>query len=182
MRLMSNPSALQAEAPQFLDDQPAIQRLLVPVKEPDDASRSIAYAIRRRAQGVRVLVDLLHVEALVAPWPVRGHGQYVQAQRRPRAGNVFSEGVRMLEGLDIEFSTYVRSGPVVFSILDTAEQLDCSEIVVPAPGRLNLRLLSRNVVTNLLAWQRSIPVVAVNKYGIKQQSVVMKAPVQPCRS
>ena len=89
----------------------------------------------------------------------------------------------MLEGLDIELSTYIRSGPVVFSILDAAEQLECDEIVVPAPRRLHLRLLSRNIVANLLVWQRSIPVVAVNQRGVKQPIIVSKAPpAQPyCR-
>lgn len=178
---MNNASAHQPKVLRFFDDQQAMQRLLVPIKKPGDASQSIAYAIRRRAEGVRVQVAMLHVEALVAPSSIRGDGQYIHARTRPSTGDVFFAGVRMLEGLDIEFSTYIRSGPVVFSILDAAEQLDCSEIVVPVPGGLRLRLLSRNTVTNLLAWQRSIPVVAVNKRGIKQQGVVSNSPaVQAC--
>lgn len=165
---MSTPPASQPKALRVSDGPQAMQRLLVPVKKPDDASQSIAYAIRRRAEGGRVQVAMLHVQALVAPSSIRGHGQYIRARTTPSAGSVFFLGARMLEGLDIDFSTYIRSGPVVFSILDAAEQLDCSEIVVPAPGRLHLRLLSRNTVRNLLAWQRSVPVVAVNKRGIKQ--------------
>ena len=183
MPLMSNASAPSPKVLRFLDAPQALRRFLVPVNKPDDAIQSLAYAIRRRAEGVRVHIAMLHVEALVAPSPISGNGQYIQARKAPSAGDVFFEGGRMLEGLDIELSTYIRSGPVVFSILDAAEQLECDGIVVPAPRRLHLRLLSRNIVANLLVWQRSIPVVAVNQRGVKQPIIVSKAPpAQPyCR-
>ena len=166
---MSDVFSLVPKVPQSFDERQAVQRLLIPLKRQDDANPSIAYAIRRRAEGSPVVIALLHVEALVAPWPITGIGQYVRTQRKPRTGNVFSESLRMLKDLDIEYSTHLIPGPVVFSILDTAEQLACSEIVVPAPGRLHLRCLSENVATTLVAWQRSIPVVMVNKRGITQQ-------------
>ena len=150
------------------DERQVIHRLLVPVKKEDDASQSISYAIRRRAEGAHVLVVLFHVNEFKSTLPFRGDAVHHQHKQSP--DDVFSEGLRMLEGLDIEFSTYVRTGPIVFSILDTAEQLDCSEIVVPMPGKLHLRFLSKNVVVNLLAWQRSIPIVTVNKNGIRQSS------------
>ena len=173
MLLMSDVLSLAPKVPQSFDERQAVQRLLIPLKRQDDASPSIAYAIRRRAEGAPVAIALLHVEALVAPWPITGDGQYVRAQRKPRTGNVFAESLRLLDGLDIEYSTHLIPGPVVFSILDAAEQLACSEIVVPVPGRLHLRCLSKNVATTLVAWQRSIPVVTVNKRGIRQQ-VAMK--------
>lgn len=74
--------------------------------------------------------------------------------------------MHMLEGLDIEVSAYVRYGPLVFSILDAAEELDCDEIVVPAPHKGPFRILSHDVVANLLAQQRSVHVVAVSKNGM----------------
>lgn len=166
--LMSDGSIQQANVLQTIDDRPVIRHLLVPVKRPNGANQSIAYAIRRRAEGAQVMVSLLHIDELQEPRSISGNGKYVRGQNNRRAFYVFLEGVHMLEGLDIEFSTYVRTGPVVFSILDAAEQLDCSEIVVPAPGRLHFRLLSRNVVATLLACQRSISVVTVNNRGIKQ--------------
>ncbi len=79
---------------------------------------------------------------------------------------VFSAAVRMMEGLDIEFAAYVRSGPIVFTILDAAEELACDEIVVPAQDNVWLRLLSRQVVTILMARQRSASLLAVGRNGI----------------
>lgn len=165
---MSRADTPPPTVPQTFDERQPTQRLLVPLKTLDDAGPSITYAVRRRAEGAPVTVALLHVEALVAPSSIRGNGQYVRARSKPVADNVFAGGLRMLEGLDIEYSTHVTSGPLVFSILDAAEQLACSEIVVPAPGRLHMRFLSRNVVATLLAWQRAIPVITVDKSGIRQ--------------
>jgi hypothetical protein len=62
---------------------------------------------------------------------------------------VFGPVRQLLDGLDIEFAAYVRTGPVVFTILDAAEELECDEIVVPAPGSGLSHLLSRHVVTVL---------------------------------
>jgi nucleotide-binding universal stress UspA family protein len=177
MLLMSKVSVRQEKVLRSFDERKAIQRLLIPVKSLNDAIPSIAYAIRRAEgvpEGVRVQLALLHVEPLVAPWPVRGHGQYAQAPEKQGAGDVFAEVLRLLEGLDIEFATYLRSGPIVFSILDVAEQLDCSEIVVPAPGRLHFRFLSRNIVTTLMAWQRSIPVIAVTMKEMEVHGLVKR--------
>ena len=129
-------------------------RLLVPVKGPGGASQAIGYAISRCADGGRVEVALLHVETVPAPRP---HG----------TGALFVHARRMLERRAIDCCTYVRSGPVVFSILDAAEELDCSEIVVPSPARPLLRLWSHRVVDALLAGQRLIPVVTVNQRGIR---------------
>jgi hypothetical protein len=71
----------------------------------------------------------------------------------------------LLDGLDIEYAAYVRSGPVVFTILDVAEELDCDEIVVPAPASALSQLWSRHVITLLAANQRSARLVTVTKSG-----------------
>jgi len=140
------------------------QRLLVPVKGPGGASQAIGYAISRSLGGCHVEVALLHVETAPAP-------------KQQGTGALFVHARRMLERSDIDCSAYVRSGPVVFSILDAAEELDCSEIVVPAPARPLARLWSHRVADALLAGQRSIPVVTVNRRGIKQPEFAATTPI-----
>lgn len=139
-------------------------RLLIPVKDGDDAVHAIAYAIRRRAEGGRVAVCLLHVEEAVSADTQKPHRPRVLGRGQRR--DVFCDAMRMLAGLDIEFSAYVRPGPLVFTILDAAEELDCGEIVLPEPPKGWLRFLSRNVVTTLLSRQRSVRVVTVCKDGL----------------
>ena len=134
------------------------QRLLIPIKRAGECRQAIGYAVSRCADERRVEVALLHIE---------NAERNTQAPARQRTGALFARATRMLEQRDIEFAVYVRSGPVVFSILDAAEELDCSEIVVPAPAWPLARLWSRRVVDALLAGQRSIPVITVNKRGIR---------------
>lgn len=103
-------------------------RLLIPVKRPGDARQAVGYAISRCADGRRVEVALLHVESVAAQWPVADTGRAVRAPAPQGDSAMFANAMRMLERRDIEFAVYVRSGPVVFAILDAAEELDCSEI------------------------------------------------------
>ena len=168
MGLMDTLSTIPPANPPSPDEGQQTQRLLIPIKRLDDAGPAISYAFRRREAGVPVQIALLHVEALVAPWPIRGEGQYVRTHRKPRTSNVFAESQRILDNLGIEYTTHLTSGPLVFSILDAAEQLACSEIVVPTPGRLHMRFLSRNIVSTLLTWQRAVPVITVNQRGVRQ--------------
>lgn len=153
-----------AAAASFSVDAVIEQRLLIPVKSGADAGPAIAYAIRRRAEGVRVSVYLLHVEDTgeVGEAGVSWNTTLSMMRRRDQ---VFSAALRQLSGLDIEVSAYIRKGLVVFTILDAAEELDCQEIVIPVPPSGVLRWLSRNVVADLLASQRTIRVVAVRKDG-----------------
>ena len=149
----------------------AAPRLLIPVKRPGDARQAIGYAISRCTDGGSVEVALLHVESVAARWPVGDGERSVQAVAQQASAALFARATQMLERCGIEFAVYVRSGPVVFSILDAAEELDCSEIVVSAPARPLARLWSQRVVDALLAGQRSIPVVTVDKRGIRLAQV-----------
>lgn len=143
------------------------QCLLLPIKRPGDCRQAIAYAVSRCTDEHRVAVALLHIE---------DSENDSRIPARYRTGTLFARATRMLEHRDIEFAAYVRSGPVVFSILDAAEELDCSEIVVPAPAWPLARLWSQRVVAALLAGQRSIPVVTVNKRGIRSAAVAAPKP------
>lgn len=163
--LVSLPARLPSAAP----------RLLIPVKRPGDARQAIGYAISRCADGGSVEVALLHVESVAARWPVGDGERSVQALAQQASAALFARATQMLERCQIGFAVYVRSGPVVFSILDAAEELDCSEIVVPAPARPLARLWSQRVVDALLAGQRSIPVVTVSKRGVRLAPIAATA-------
>ena len=154
----------------------AAPRLLIPVKRPGDARQAIGYAISRCTDGGSVEVALLHVESVAARWPVGNGERSVQATAQQASAALFARATQMLERSGIEFAVYVRSGPVVFSILDAAEELDCNEIVVQAPARPLARLWSQRVVDALVAGQRSIPVVTVDKRGTRLARVAAAAP------
>ena len=155
----------------------ATARLLIPVKRPGDTLPAVDYAISRGAGGLRVEVALLHVEAVAHARPDENTERRGPAFAQQGSNGVFERAARMLQGSEIEFAAYVRSGPVAFSILDAAEQLDCSEIVVPAPAWPLARLWSKRVVDALVAGHRAIPVVLVNRHGIKLVAVSAPRPM-----
>lgn len=145
-------------------------RLLIPVKHGDDARQAVGYALQQRATGLKISVCLLHVEESVNTaaaefsWPVAGT-QSRSGGRQTHLGRLFDKAMQLFVGLEIEVAAYIRKGPVAFAILDAAEELDCQEIVLPAPPTGFLRWLSRNVVATLLARQRSIRVLAISRDG-----------------
>lgn len=159
-RLMLNASQAMTEG------KPRPLSLLIPIKRARNSERAVMYAIRRRAEGHAIAVCLLHVEEPPARWQTMIGRTRTDKKRHQRTNQVFSVAVRMMRGLDIEFAAYVKSGPIIFTILDAAEELACDEIVVPAPGNFFLRLLSRQVVTILTARQRCARLLPVGKHGL----------------
>lgn len=141
------------------------QRLLIPVKKGNDARQAITYAIRRRAEGQCVSVCLLHVEEDVNGEPMERFWSWQSPFGKTRQRKMFSTAMGLLAGVDIEIAAYVRKGAVVFTILDTAEELDCHEVVISAPPSGVLRWLSGNVVATLLTQQRSVQVVLARRDG-----------------
>ena len=142
------------------------RRLLIPVKRAEDADHALSYVLRRRADEQAVAVCFLHVEEAPSQWETLFGGSGVHAMWHRQGQDVFTRVLSLLVGRDVEYAAYVRSGPVVFSILDAAEELDCDEIVVPAPRSGLFRLLSREIVSTLMLRQRGVPVVAVDKQGL----------------
>lgn len=140
-------------------------RLLIPVKYGKDARQSIAYAIRCRAEGQDVSVCLLHVEESLSGASVERFWSWQSPFGKTRQRKMFTTVMGFLSGPDIEVAAYVRQGAVVFSILDAAEELDCHEIVIPAPASGVLRWLSGHVVTALLTRQRSVQVILARRDG-----------------
>lgn len=163
---MENAMAVTSRHRNAAAPRPRTRRLLIPVKSARSAVSAVTYAIRLRAEACQVTVCLLHVEESPTQWEALLGGASILGARRARADAVFGPALRLLDGLDIEFAAYVRPGPVVFTILDVAEELQCDEIVVPAPNSSLARLLSRHVVTVLMARQRVARLVAVTKSGI----------------
>jgi hypothetical protein len=54
----------------------------------------------------------------------------------------------------------------VFSILDTAEELDCDEIAMPASRKGLPGLFSRDILTAVMRRHRNVAVIAVNSDGL----------------
>ena len=110
-----------------------------------------------------VEVCLLHVLEPVGLLQGLLHAASAQVTlQRQRAEAVLALAAQPLQAAGIPYAAYLRSGSIVSSLLDAAEELDCQEIVVPRSRR---RFFSRDVVRLLQSRRRRVPVVVVGASG-----------------
>jgi len=146
----------------------ALRRPLLPIDATERSRWAVRYALARHRAGQAVDATLLFVGEPVTSWQVlrfRTHDEIARFQSQ-RAGYFLEEAAQPLVRSGIPCRTLFREGEVAFEILDAAEQLDCSEIVLPAPPPRLLTLLAHDTVREVLRRRRGIPVVTVDEDGI----------------
>ena len=150
-------------------------RLLVPINANQDSRWGVEYALRCHRQGLAVEVVLLNVGEPITQWEVLRFRtqQEIEQFQSERAQAFIEEASQPLAANEIAFRGLFKQGKLVFSILDTAEELDCDEIVMPASKPWLACLFSSDVVSTVVHQQRGIPVVLVNAQG---------DPLKPTRS
>lgn len=143
------------------------KRLLVPINANDDSRWGAAYALRRHEAGDEVEVCFLNVGEIITQWQVLRFRTQAEigAFQAERADAFIEEASQALRDAGIQCRGYFKRGDIVFSILDTAEELQCDEIVLPLPHAGWSALLSRDLVAVLARGQRGIPVVTVDRNG-----------------
>ncbi len=150
-------------------------RLLVPINANQDSRWGVEYALRCHRQGLAVEVVLLNVGEPITQWEVLRFRtqQEIEQFQSERAQAFIEEASQPLAANEIACRGLFKQGKLVFSILDTAEELDCDEIVMPASKPWLACLFSSDVVSTVVHQQRGIPVVLVNGLG---------DPLKPTRS
>jgi hypothetical protein len=146
----------------------ALRRLLLPIDATARSRWGIAYARALRRRGQAIEATLLSIGEPVTNWEVlrfRTHDEIARFQAE-RARYFLEEAAQPLTADGIPCRTLFREGEVVFEILDAAEQLDCTEIVLPAPAPRLIALFSDDTVRKILRQQRGIPVVIVDENGL----------------
>ena len=142
-------------------------RLLVPINASEDSRWGLQYALRRQRQGAQLEVILLNVGEPITQWEVLRFRtqQEIEQFQSERAQAFIDEASQPLVASNIPCRGIFKQGKLVFSILDTAEELDCDEIVMPVSQSWLASLFSCDVVGSVQHQQRSIPVVMVNDHG-----------------
>jgi len=142
-------------------------RILLPINASEDSRWGIQYALRRHREGSQLEVVLLNIGEPVTQWQVlRFRTQQEVAQfQSDRAQAFIEEASQLLAAENIPSRGIFKQGELVFSILDTAEELDCDEIVMPEPNRGMSSFFSSDIVSQVQHQQRGIPVVVVNSEG-----------------
>jgi hypothetical protein len=146
----------------------SLAHLLLPIDATERSRWSIRYALARHQAGRRVSATLLNVGVPVTDWQVlrfRTQDEVARFQAQ-RANALLEEAAQPFARNGVTFRTLFREGDIAFEILDAAEQLDCTEIVLPAPPSRLLALLSNDVAREVLRRQRGVPVVLVDENGL----------------
>lgn len=152
---------------QTTQSDPGTPRLLVPINANETSRWGVQYALRKRREGISVEVILLNVGEPIHQWEVlRFHTQQeIEDFQTERAQAFFEETAQALLAEDIPCRGFFRHGDITFSILDTAEEMGCNEIVVPVPRKRLMNLFTRDVVKQIQRQQRACRVVTVNREG-----------------
>lgn len=143
----------------------ALLRLLIPVNAEEDSTLKIQYALNRHLEGTELEIILLNVGE-----PVGNGGYFGSVPRRFRSFSpkALRRSLKMrppcLNRRTFLIAEYLNKG-VGFSILDTAEELECDEIVLPVHQKGLQNIFSRGVTSAIQRNQRDIPVVFVDRDG-----------------
>ena len=149
-----------------------VLRILVPINANHDSHWGVRYALGRHREGKQVEVILLNISRPINQGEVvefRAQQEIAQFQSQ-KAEAFIEKATNPLAAEDIPCRCLFKQGDVVFSILDTAEELECDEIAMPEPKKGLTSIFSRDIVYAVMLQQRDVPVVAVNSDGMPEKS------------
>lgn len=143
----------------------ALVRLLIPIDATDESRWGLVYASRLAKTGAQVEVCLLFVAEPVRNWEVlRFYTEdEVRKHFQERSAIFLGEAEKILSEAGLTSRTYFREADAVGGVIDMAEELNCSEVVVPRthwlglfPSGLGPKLINRDCI---------IPVTLINADG-----------------
>jgi len=145
--------------------RPTPHRLLIPIDATEASRRGVAHAIALARQAERVEVCLLYVVAPVRDWEVLRFRteQEIHQHFQSRAERFLEDASAPLKAAGILCKACFREQEPVFGILDLAEQLECTAIVLPRPDWLDFR--GNSLVRRLRQARRPTPLILVDADG-----------------
>lgn len=141
-------------------------RLLIPIDATDESRWGLRHAIRRAEQGAPVEVCLLCVAEPVRNWEVLRFYTEEEVRRhfQERSAIFLEEAAQALRAAGIPCQALFREADdTARAVVDLAEQLECSEIVVPRT--LCLGLFPCGLAHRLVRRHGAIPVTQTREDG-----------------
>ncbi len=142
-------------------------RLLIPVDATERSRWGLQYALRLHRNNVPVRVAMLYVAEPITTLEVlrfRTHDEIARFQAES-GRSILDDAAQSLAQAGIPCELVYREGDIVFQILDVAEQLGCSEIILPLPHAQIARLLCRDVVREVIRQAREALVITTDSEG-----------------
>lgn len=144
-----------------------MRRLLLPICASEESRWGIRYARALQRSGTPVEAILLNVGEPVKNLHVLRFRtqQEIEEFQASRAQCFIEDASRQLANDGIACRGVFAQGEVVFSILDTAEELECDEVVMPAQAKGLCWLFTRSKADAVRRQQRHVPVVLIDGQG-----------------
>lgn len=161
---MGSPSIVTTP-PRPHEPQRAAHRLLIPIDATEGSRRGLHHALDLARRGEAVEACLLYIVAPARDWEVLRFRteQEIHQHFQQRSEVFLAEASAPLGAAGIPCRTYFREQEPVFGILDLAEQLDCTGIVMPRPDWLDFH--ASGMVRRLRHARRAIPVILIDADG-----------------
>ena len=153
---------------QIQDSSQRRVRLLIPIDATEKSRWGVAYALRRHDQGYAVEACFLNVGEPITQWQVlrfRTQAEISNFQNE-RAQTFIDEASAPLAAKGIACRGFFKQGNLVFSILDSAEELGCDEIVMPRPTTGFWGMFEPDMTRAVSQGHRDIPIVVVGQDGM----------------
>lgn len=159
---MGNPAIAKPAHSGPADDR---VKLLIPVDASDESRWGVRHALRRFKAGTPLEVCLLFIAAPVRNWEVlRFYSEEEVRQRfQERAAVFLEEAAGPLREAGIPYRSHFREADAVRGVIDCAEELNCTEIVVPQTS--GWRLLAPGLGDRLQRQGCRIPVTRTKADG-----------------
>lgn len=140
-------------------------RLLIPIDATDQSRWGLKYASRLASSGTQLEVNLLFVAEPVRRWEVlRFYTEAEVAQHFHQRAVIFLEQAEAeLIERGVSCRSFFREADSVGGVIDVAEELNCSEIVVPKIEWLGI--FSSGLGQKLMNRRCNIPVKLINADG-----------------
>ena len=149
---------------------PNMSRVLIPIDATERSRWALRHALAEHRAGRAIEAHLLFVAEPITSWQVlrfRMQSEIAQFQAQ-RAQWLLEDAAAPLQQAGVPVNGHFREGDIAFAILDAAEQLGCSRIILPPPRPRWLSLLARDIVRQVLQRANGHDVVTVNKAGLAQ--------------
>ncbi len=142
-----------------------VAKLLIPIDATDESRWGLQYAIRRAKAGTAVEAYLLYVAEPVRNWQVLRFYTEEEIRRhfQERSAIFLEEACMPLREAGIPCQTYFREADAVQGVIDLAEELNCTAIVVPRT--LWLGVFPAGLGRQLMNHRCAVPVMLTTSDG-----------------
>ena len=137
-------------------------KVLIPVNGSANCLFAVKQVIREFMNNTAMEIHLLNVQSPLPKYVTRFvNTRTIHDYHRDEANKALQPAKQMLDGFGIPYATHTEIGERAKAIIDTANRLHCSEIVMGTARKNSLTRWVENSLTNKVLEATSVPVEVI---------------------